>query len=193
MSSRSRYVPRSMMVASVSPHRSMNSERAAAASSWQAKRFGTAATADGSPVSREPRTSASAPAGAVDSTSVTTPSRALFMPSAAAQVVLPTPPLPPTRVHEGSDARRASMPVSPRSFGVVGLPRDAHGTAGGGHPEPLAPGTHVTEALHHIGLPSQVFGIIDVAELQEHLQFHELLLDGRVVNELLLDDALHLA
>ena len=39
----------------------------------------------------------------------------------------------------------------------------------------------------------EVFRVVNVAELDEHLQLHELLLDGRVIHELLFHDALDLA
>ena len=80
-----------------------------------------------------------------------------------------------------------------RSFGVVALSRHAHGAAGGRHPESFAPLSHFAEALHQHGFSTGVFVVIDVAELEEHLQLHEVLLDGRVIDELLFDDALDLA
>ena len=58
--------------------------------------------------------------------------------------------------------------------------------------EPLAPRADLAQAHHQLGFAAHVLVVVDVAELELHLQLHELLLDRLVVGELFLDDLLHL-
>ena len=55
------------------------------------------------------------------------------------------------------------------------------------------PDTNLAESLHEHRLTARVLRVVNVTELEEHLQLHELLLYGRVVDELLLDHSLDLA
>src|SRR5262249_47273341 len=110
---------------------------------------------------------------------------------AAAKVVLPTPPLPTTSVVRGSESRSASSALTGSLLGRIA--RHADWSAAGCLAEPLAPGPHLAETKHDVGLSPHVLRVVDVAHLELHLQLHQLLLDGRIVGQLLFDDALHLA
>src|SRR5579862_4009051 len=102
MSSRSRYVPRSMTSTKVSRHFAKKASRSTAASSCWAKKpcIGVGRGPTGSP-SAGPN----ARAGSVESSS-TRSECAAARASAIAIVVLPTPPLPPTITQGGSSLRR---------------------------------------------------------------------------------------
>ena len=56
----------------------------------------------------------------------------------------------------------------------------------------FAPRAHLAQLLHQPRFAALVLRVIDVAKLEEHVQLHELLLDGRVIGQLGLDDVLDL-
>src|SRR3954447_7309306 len=99
-SSLSRYVPRTAMVDSRSRRGASHRSKARVASRFAAARRGTWGTGRGAPVTRMPRTSPRDDAGSVEIRSVRRV-RAASIANAAAQVVLPTPPLPPTKCQAG--------------------------------------------------------------------------------------------
>src|SRR6185503_17125201 len=181
MSASSRYVPRSRIARITSPHRAMNRVRSAPASSIRAWRRELPNTSHGSSSSVCPSTVGRARAGSVESTSVDWCALARSA-IAAEQVVLPTPPFPTTSVIRGSRATSASAARASRF--VVGSAY-AHGSTGYRLAEALTPIADLTEPRHDLRLAPPVFLVVDVAELQLHLQLHQLLLDGRVVRELL--------
>ena len=76
---------------------------------------------------------------------------------------------------------------------ILRLTRHTHGSARGGHSESLPPLAHFAQPPHQDRFAARILRVVDVAELEEHLQLHQLLLDRGVVDQLLLDHALDLA
>src|SRR6185437_3238272 len=88
-------------------------------------------------------------------------------------------------------ARRARSLLAAVAGRRLAVASDAHRAARRTLAEPLAPGAHLAQTLHDLRLAPNVFGVVDVAELELHLQLHQVLLHRRVVGELLFDDLLH--
>src|SRR5687768_17129912 len=172
------------MVASTSRQRAMNASRSDAASSIRADRGGAYAIGAASGPTGCASTEGSARAGSVETSRVSL-ERLARSASAAAHVVFPTPPLPTTKVIEG----RASSSASPASASFVVLTAGhADRTAGDRLAEPLAPRPHFPEPRHELRLAPHVLLVVDVAQLELHLQLHEVLLDRSIVGQLFIDD-----
>src|SRR5829696_5873192 len=75
----------------------------------------------------------------------------------------------------------------------VAISCDANGTAARRLAEPLAPGADLAKTHHELSFLADVFVVVDVAQLELHLELHECLLDRSVVGQLLPDDLPHLA
>jgi hypothetical protein len=70
---------------------------------------------------------------------------------------------------------------------------DANRPAGNAFPKTLTPRAYVAQPQHQFGLAPLVLLVVDIAQLELHLELHELLLDRRVVRQLFVDDLLDLA
>src|SRR5579862_6963846 len=146
-----------MTSTSVSRHRARNASRSTAASSCWANTPGWRLSSAGRGPTGSPSARPSARAGSVD-TSSTRPWACVA--SSIATVVFPTPPLPPTITQRGSAPRRSTT-------------------------KPFAPLAHFAQPVHEPRLGLRILGLVDLAQLEPELQLHQLVLDLRIVRELL--------
>src|SRR6185503_4605628 len=139
----------------------------AAASTSTASRCATPRTGRGRWVSRCSSASPSDGAGSVETMSVGRPARAASSPIAAAHVVLPTPPLPPTNLNVGlRDGRRSAVLVAfERGIDAGDL------VVGGGERGrigALPAFAELPPALEQVGLEAVELGLAHLAELETH-------------------------
>src|SRR5207247_3729554 len=131
-------------------------------------------------VRRTPSASPSECAGSVDTASTRAPRRASATARAAAHVVLPTPPLPPKNAKCGGDGSWRRRSVFVDVVGNRGF--DAGDLRAGGHREGARLGAlDLADACDHVAFNLGELLIGDLAELELHLGFEELLAERGVV------------
>src|SRR6185436_4962963 len=183
-SSSSRYVPRSAIVDSISRRGASQRSNADAESTLAAKSPLAPRTGDGEAPTRVPSTAGSEDAGSV----VTSRVRARGAPSTesmAAQVVLPTPPLPPTKCHLAPSAVEGLMFVAFEGRLDAGdlhlLRRDDRGLAAA-----LA-FLDLADAGDDVGLDLVELLLTDLLQLEAHLRVEQALAQHAVVVQLGID------
>src|SRR5262245_23967883 len=133
---------------------------------------------------RTPRASPSECAGSVETTRTRLPERAAAAAHAAAHVVLPTPPFPPMNKNSGVDSRRASSDVRRFAVSLLGVlqfvrdtrfdTRDFHIRRS--HTERALPRfLDRADGCQHVALDAGEFVLRDLAKLEPHLSFEQLL------------------
>src|SRR5690554_1101876 len=214
-------VPRSMISASACLRGASQASpqlRASNASSVSSSEHGEAVGRPFSRVmwNRSPRDSA----GSVVIRWVASPASAAARAMAPAVVVLPTPPLPTTKMKRcvpvAASSDRTLLPVQiqvdvdaapwirhpwcllarlgARARGRIqaGVALDTDRAARHAHAQPFPPVPDLTESLHEGGLPRDVLLVADIPKLQLELELEQLRLHGRIVGQLLAHHAFHL-
>src|SRR5688500_7230630 len=125
-------------------------------------------------------------AGSVDTIRVRWPARTASSPRAAAHVVLPTPPLPPTNLNVGVSDRRGSLVLVAFERGI-----DARDLVLGGREGrrsgALAARANLAQPRQDVRLEGVEFRLAHFSEVQPHLRGEQFLAQVRVVVELGVD------